>query len=193
MVSTNKVWSGVTDYFSGKCSQSDLQASPPQQVHSIEYEYDDADDGGEDVHHDNADKTWTIIIMMTTIIRRSKFVRDGGSDEWVGYVGHHDQGQGDPDGSQRRAEGHHHRHHHYHQHHHDHPLFYISHHHQWYSTKSAWLIGWLMTCGVSAVQHFFDSWFEFWCRVLSNFVFSANAAFQFHVQTRWFTSFPLSN
>ena len=42
---------------------------------------DDDDDGGEDANHDNADKTLTIIIMMTTIIRRSKFVRDGGSDE----------------------------------------------------------------------------------------------------------------
>ena len=30
-------WSGVTDYFSGKCSQSDLQASPQQQVHFNEY------------------------------------------------------------------------------------------------------------------------------------------------------------
>lgn len=117
MVSTNKVWSGVTDYFSGKCSQSDLLASPPQQVHFIEYEYDD-----DDVNHDNADKTLT---MMTTIICRSKFVRDGGSDEWVGYVGHHNQGQGDPDGSQRRAEGHHHRHHHYH---HPRPSSSITHH-----------------------------------------------------------------
>ena len=42
---------------------------------------DDDDDGGEDANHDNADKTLTIIIMMTMIIRRSKFVRDGGSDE----------------------------------------------------------------------------------------------------------------
>ena len=46
---------------------------------------------------------------MTMMICRSKFVRDGGADEWVGYVGHHHQGQGDPDGAQRRTKGQHHR------------------------------------------------------------------------------------